>query len=126
MTPSRQRSSRPAWLWVYLQGRRRKRQQVSPPPAIPSAPYNLHGEDLGGGLAGVTWYLLVLDVVDGCSIEARHVENGAQFVEVGTTGPGVTSFQFDASGFSAWQFQVRAFNGSGYSDYSEPLEVDLA
>jgi hypothetical protein len=114
------------WLALWLQERRRKRLSELPPPgpAVPAAPGNLQGHD-EGGVVGLTWDLTGVQFADGISIEARRVQNGAQFSEVGSTGPSETSFDFDAQGFSAWQCRVRAFNSAGYSEYSEWVEVDL-
>jgi hypothetical protein len=114
------------WVLLWLQGRRRKRQAELVPsgPPIPAAPSDLQGEDLSG-VVGLTWELTGVQFADGISIEARKIENGQEFAEVGTTGPTETEFQFDAQGFSAWQCRIRAFNAAGYSDYSDWIEVDL-
>ena len=40
-------------------------------------------------------------------------------------GMSKNSFAFDAEGWNAWQCRVRAFNASGFSGYTDAIEVDL-
>src|SRR3954451_20136709 len=75
---------RQRWLAVWLQGRRRKRQQPPPPdpPLVPLAPGQFDGQ-IVDGMVVLTWSMAGVGLADGCSIEARPLQNGAVWVEVG-------------------------------------------
>lgn len=113
------------WTALFLQRRRRARaasDAVPPPPPVPNTPASFGGS-IVDNVVTVTWDMSGVGLADGCSIEAKPLQNGAVWVEKGTTGPEENSFQFDAGGLTDWFCRIRAFNGSGYSAYSEEIEL---
>jgi len=70
-----------------------------------------------GGQLAATWQNSSIDEL-GFSVERRTSETG-EFVEVGTTGPGIVTY-VDATVEDAttYCYRIRAFDATAYSDYS--------
>ena len=110
--------------WWAMRSQKRRRHRGMAGGGAPGAPSNLQAEDLAGGV-GLTWDMTGVDGEEGCSIEARDVDLDEAFHQLGTTGPDVGAFQFDAGGGSHFQCRLRAFNASGYSAYSNVADIIL-
>ncbi len=110
-----------AWLAHWLQERRRKR--VAAAAGVPGAPSNLQWVDIGGSL-DVTWDMTGVHGESGCSVEVKDLDLGGSFQEVGTVGPGVSTFEW-GTGSANYQCRVRAYNAAGYSGYSNTVTIHL-
>ena len=94
-------------------------------PAAPATPDPPTVEDLGGGVAEVSW----IDVADEDGYEVQRQKqkpSGAWFQTrlVATVAADVTSIQDDAN-TSTYRYRVRAFNQDGDSDWSGWTEITL-
>ncbi len=110
--------------WWALRCQKRRRERAAESGGVPAAPSNLVGEDLAGGV-GLTWDMTGVEGELGCEVERRLDEVGYSFGYFGSTGPGVNHFEEDVPEGGLWQFRVRAFNASGYSDYSNVVTVEF-
>lgn len=92
------------------------------PQAVPNAPSNLTSR-MTGQLIRLTW-------VDnsnnetGFSIErCEPIFNCPEFDEIGQTGSNATSFTDDGTPTFCYPYRIRAFNGAGYSAYSNTTVI---
>jgi hypothetical protein len=111
-------------MWWAMRCQKRRRKRAAESSGVPAAPSNLVGEDLAGGV-GLTWDMTGVEGELGCEVQRRLDEVGYDFGYFGSTGPGVNHFEEDVPEGGMWQFRVRAFNASGYSDYSNVVTVEF-
>jgi len=88
--------------------------------AVPAVPSSLTAVAASGSQMSLSW-VDESGIEDGYRIE-QCVGVGCEFVEVGSTGPDVTSFE--AMGLSintVYSFRIRAFNAAGTSAYTSTV-----
>jgi len=94
----------------------------TPPPPVPNAPSNLTGSATRAAI-GLTWRDNSNNET-GFSIERCGPINCPFFDEIAQTGSNVTSFSDrDVTPNTCYRWRVRAFNGAGYSAYSNTALV---
>ena len=93
---------------------------VRPYPA-PSAPQSLEGTPGGSQNVQLTWNMDNVQFDDGCQIEGRIGAN--PFAVLATTSAGLDSSFFHVSSTGTWDFRVRAYNGVGFSPYSNEVQI---
>jgi PKD repeat protein len=90
--------------------------------AIPAAPTGLRVTRGGAKQLNLTW-TDNSDNEDGFKVERSA--DGTSWAQIGTVGAGVTAFSDTTVALGNFYFyRVRAFNGGGDSDYSNPVTVD--
>ena len=88
----------------------------------PAAPSNLQAEGDNGGSAVLTWDMTGVDFEDGVLVEGRRGSD--EFAQIGSTGPDVGSWMGGVASGN-WEFRVRAWNGVGFSDYSNTASATV-
>jgi hypothetical protein len=91
------------------------------PTTPPGAPSNLSAT-LAGEQVVLNWESNSTNE-DGFAVEQST--DGASFVQIATTGRGVTSYVDMPSQPGTYYYRVRAFNAAGESDYTNSVEVDF-
>jgi hypothetical protein len=91
------------------------------PTAPPGAPSNLSAT-VGNGQVLLNWQCNSINE-DGYAIEQST--DGVNFVQIATTGRGVTTYTDSPAQPGTYYYRVAAFNLAGESDYTNIVEVDL-
>jgi hypothetical protein len=91
------------------------------PTTLPGAPTNLIAT-ASAGQALLAWQCNSTNE-DGYAVE--QATDGVNFVQIGTTGRGVTSYTDMPAQPGTYYYRVRAFNVAGDSDYSNIVQVDV-
>jgi len=86
------------------------------------APSDLSAADEGGGMVSMTWNNEAVQFETGYSIEGRMGAN--PFTQIATVGADGGSWGGPVTPGS-WEFQVRAFNPGGYSDYTNTASATV-
>ena len=87
----------------------------------PATPGDLQADSVGGSMLVLSWNMDDVSGEAGCYIEGRV--GAAAFAVIGNTGPGFDFFNYTVPSSGSWEFRVRAYNGYGYSEYTNVAEA---
>jgi hypothetical protein len=88
---------------------------------LPPAPSNLTASSAAGQVM-LTWQSNSVNE-DGYAVEQST--DGVNFIQIGTTGRGVTTYTDTPPQPGTYYYRVRAFNVAGDSDYTNIVQVDV-